>query len=306
MGKRLTVTLLFVIASALVIGFLFLGGPDQFLSEPKHNRIGNIELTAHESTAQQMKDETFLLVLVVSAPKNKAKRDTIRKTWKNSYVEKGKQFFVKFVLGTLQLDGEEKRSLLAESEEHKDVVFLEDHLDNFSNLTRKVLRMFVWADLNVRFSYLLKIDDDAFARLDTIESELKQRNSTKPLYWGYISTDNWPKKTGKWKEEKWTISEKYLPYAFGGGYVLSAGLVHRVAVNADGFVLYNNEDVSVGAWVSPFELERKHDLRFAVSASVNNTCKNSYLIVVVHKQAKENLEKMHHSMSLKRELCSTG
>ena len=299
MAKKLTTITLFVTVALMLIGVLFLG-PNLFQS--KHN---GIELTAYESTTQRMKYETFLLVLVISAPKNKAKRDIIRKTWRNSYVENDKQFCVKFVVGTLQLDEEEKKLALAESEEYGDMVFLEDHLDNFLNLTRKVLRMFVWADLKVQFSYLLKIDDDAFARLDAIESELKQRNSTKPLYWGYISKGNRPKKKGKWKEEKWNISEKYLPYAFGGGYILSADLVHRITVNADGFILYNNEDVSVGAWVSPFELERKHDLRFAVSASANKKCKNSYLIIVIHKQIEESMEKIHRSMSLKHELCST-
>ena len=62
--------------------------------------------------------------------------------------------------------------------------------------------------------------------------------------------------------KEWFLCDHYLPYAMGGGYVISSDLIHRVAVNADGIQLYNNEDVSVGVWLSPFIAERRHDKRF--------------------------------------------
>ena len=224
--------------------------------------------------------QTFLLTMIISAPQNKQRRDSIRRTWKNSYVEQGKQFLVKFVIGTLGLGDEDKKSLVTESEQYNDVLLLTDHIDSYNNLTRKVLHMFVWADHSVNFSYLLKTDDDAFVRLDAIESELKARtsNESKPLYWGYSARDKIPHKQGKWKEEHWDICKEYLPYVLGGGYVLSTELIHRVAISADGLVLYSNEDVSVGAWVSPYRLELKDDTRFDMYKKVKHKCDN-YLIL---------------------------
>lgn len=246
-------------------------------------------------------EQGFLLTMVVSAPKNRDRRNVIRRTWVNSYIEKDKRFLVKFVVGTYNLTDKEREPLFNESIEHKDMLLLTDHLDHYNNLTRKVLCMFVWADQNVDFSYMLKTDDDSFANLDALESELKARNINKSLYWGYIASGIWPQKKGRWKEDKWDISERYLPYAFGGGYVLSADLVHRLAVNADGLILYNNEDVAVGAWVSPFVLERKSDGRFGVTGLVDKECKD-YL--VMHYQSVKKMEERHDLMKSTGKPCS--
>ena len=259
--------------------------------------------TAATNTTKTTYEHCFLLTMVVSAPKNRDRRNIIRRTWVNSYASKDKRFLVKFVVGTFNLTDKEKQSLFNEDEEHKDMLLLAGHLDSYHNLTKKVLHMFVWADRSVDFSYLLKTDDDCFANLDALESELKARNINRSLYWGYILHGIWPKKEGKWKEDKWDICESYLPYAMGGGYVLSADLIHRLAVNADSLIFYSNEDVSIGAWVSPFVLERKFDDRFGVTgaASLHN-CKE-YLLLILHDQCIENMKKIHHSMKSTGKIC---
>ena len=267
---------------------------------PSKSQAPIVTTIAVPGKAGDTKEQGFLLTMVISAFKNRDKRNVIRRTWVSSYTKKNKRFLVKFVVGTFNISDKEKESLFHENNEHKDMVLLTDHLDSYNNLTRKVLRMFVWADQNVDFSYVLKTDDDSFANLDALESELKARNTDKPLYWGYIAQGIWPQKKGKWKEDKWDISERYLPYAFGGGYVLSADLVHHLVVNADSLILYNNEDVAIGAWVSPFVLERKHDGRFGVTGAVSSQCKE-YL--VMHYQSIEKMEKVHNSMKSTGKPC---
>ncbi len=92
------------------------------------------------------------------------------------------------------------------------------------------------------------------------------------------------------------MGDKYLPYALGGGYVLSKDLVHRIAMNADGLTRYNSEGVSVGAWISPFDLERKHYGRFrsqTVKKWQHDQCKD-YLLV--HPLSIEDAEKTHEIM----------
>ena len=230
--------------------------------------------------SKTVKLQTYLLTMVISAPKNKDKRNAIRETWMNSLVVKGKKFLVVFVVGTFNLSNKEEDSLLVENKEHNDMLLLTDHLDSYNNLTRKVLRMFVWADQSVDFSFLLKTDDDGFADLDGIESELRERPSSnsKPLYWGYFARNLTPQKEGRWKEDKWHVCDTYLPYMLGGGYVLAAKLIHRIAASADDLVLFKSEDVSVGAWLGPFELESKDDARFDLNRFVRLKC-DHYLLL---------------------------
>ncbi len=222
-----------------------------------------------------------LLVMVISTPEHRARRDAIRKTWMRSYVKHEKKFAVKFVIGTLDRNVTVMESLISENKTFGDLLLLTDHLDTYQNLTRKVLHTFVWVDRNTNYSFVLKIDEDSFPKLDQIELELKLRTSRKPLYWGLVETRAIPKKRGRWADPHWKLCDKYLPYALGLGYVLSKDLVHRIAMNADGLTLYNNEDVSVGAWISPFDLERKHDGRFSLNMLWQNSadqCKD-YLLV---------------------------
>lgn len=258
--------------------------------------------TKTSSAQQKCKNGTILLVIILSAPGNKARRDLIRNSWKNSYVEQGKQFMIKFAVGTYKLSEEVMASLNTEKGNHDDLVLLTDHFDSYRNLTRKVLQMLTWADKTTEYSYLLKTDDDAFIKLDTVESELKSRVSTRPLYWGFILTNESPQARGQWKETQWDLCKKYLPYAAGGGYILSRELVHRIALNADALTLYNNEDVSVGAWVSPFKLERKADQRFCAT-------KNSFdrrecaKYVLIHHLSIDEMETSHQLMRTKGVLC---
>ena len=250
------------------------------------------------------KPYSLLLVMVLSSYGSEKRRDAIRQTWRNSYVEKGKQFPVTFVVGTLLLNSSATEQLVTENKKHNDLLLFHDHLDVYRNLTRKVLQMFIWVDHHMNYSYLLKIDDDSFARLDVIESELRERKSTKGLYWGYFVGNYKPNADGKWAEHNWFLSEKYLPYALGGGYVISADLVRRIVVNSDALTLYNSEDVSVGTWTSPFDIERKHDYRFQIEWQRALACDNRCIVVHRLRNA-ENIWEKHRNLTSIGVLCET-
>lgn len=117
------------------------------------------------------------------------------------------------------------------------------------------------------FKYVLKCDDDSFIRIDSLAHEIAHlelmylksnliesnllHDNTSPyiranlqtndiknasklnLYWGYFQGGANIKTSGKWKENNWIFCDSYLPYALGGGYVLSKGLVMYLARNAD-------------------------------------------------------------------------
>lgn len=240
-----------------------------------------------------------LIIIVLTSLNSKERRDAIRKTW-YSNDELKSEVLLKFVLGTMGITEDDRDRLQKENEEHKDLLLLTDLVDSFANLTRKVLGSFVWAAKNVQFSYLLKCDDDTYVVLKTLLDELKHRTSTKSYYWGFFDGRASVKKAGKYQELNWFLCDKYIPYALGGGYVLSGDLVKLIALNSAHLKLYVNEDVSVGSWVAPYDIERKHDVRFDTEYQ-SRGCNNVY--IVTHKQPVHLMLEKHNSLQQVGKLC---
>ncbi len=99
--------------------------------------------------------------------------------------------------------------------------------------TVDLLRAFAYLDKNVDFKFLLLVDKDMLVDLPTLFSELA--TGTKPgedLYWGYFTGRSRVTRDPRLKEgePKYVLCNLYLPYAYGGGYVLSKDLV-RYLVN---------------------------------------------------------------------------
>ena len=78
------------------------------------------------------------------------------------------------------------------------------------------------------------------------------------------------------------LSDTYLPYALGGGYVISGLLSRFVVRNMDILSRYNAEDVSMGTWLAPLNITRRHDVRFDTEWK-SRGCQNKFL--VTHKQS---------------------
>ena len=224
----------------------------------------------------------LLFVLVLSSVSGLERRNVARETWIQGYEMAKHTVMVKFAIGTQSLLPEEVKSLRSEQDKYGDLLFLSDLQEDYANLTIKVLYSFTKIIQDYKFSYLLKCDDDSYILLDTFVTELAARNSTRSFYWGFFDGRAHIKIKGKWREKDWFLCDRYLPYALGGGYVLSQDLVQRIATSADGLELYNSEDVSVGVWLSPYKAERKHDVRFNTEF-VSRGCRNIY--IVSHKQS---------------------
>lgn len=175
-----------------------------------------------------------------------------------------------FVVGSLGLSNKELANLKTEQIKYNDVLNLPMY-DGYNNLTEKVAKSFSWLndqlDIGLNFKYILKCDDDSFVRIDNLVHELNHveiiyiksdikddsmindnsspyiranfqknkvdTNSSRGLYWGYFSGNAEVRSKGKWKETEWMLCDTYLPYALGGGYVLSKDLVVYIARNAD-------------------------------------------------------------------------
>lgn len=160
-----------------------------------------------------------LLVLVTSAVKNQNRRDAIRNTWAQS----NENVHTVFVTSRDQY-------LNAEKLVHNDIIEI-DVLDEYRLLGRKLLETLKIVS-NVNFEYLMKCDDDSFVNIPKVIDEL-ERSPKNKFYWGYFDGRAQIKRAGKWKETEYVLCDKYLPYALGGGYVLSKDLISYIVRNRD-------------------------------------------------------------------------
>ena len=63
-------------------------------------------------------------------------------------------------------------------------------------------------------------------QLPLVIEELKNANFDKSLYWGFFDGRAPVQKQGKWAQKDYHLCDRYLPYAVGGGYVLSQVIIH--------------------------------------------------------------------------------
>lgn len=249
---------------------------------------------------QRLKCFLFIMILAAPTEKSKERRNAIRKTWLSSIGGLQKEVVAKFVIGTSGMAEQESQRLTQENEELGDLLLLPNLKDSYHNLTMKVLQSFIWINTNTDCSYVFKADDDTFARLDAIVSKLKSVTPGKNLYWGFFRGNAHVKKSGPWAERRWILCDKYLPYAQGGGYVLSSSLVEFIAQNAHMLQLYNSEDVSVGAWLAPVKMTRLHDTHFDTEYKTRG-CRNVH--IVSHKQSIDDMLDKFEQLQTRDQLC---
>ena len=249
---------------------------------PKDTSLQSVKnLNVEESDAAKPYS-AFLVILIMSGPKLLAGRQILRDTWlslRNSDV------LLRFVIGTAELPEDQLKQLERERDSHGDILLIPTLKDGFYALTQKLIDMLTWVDHNVDYSFVLKVDDDSFVRLDALINELQQK-SRERLFWGFFDGRARVHKSGKYAEADWVLCDRYLPYAKGGGYVLSADLVHFVSENGKYLKKYSGEDVSLGSWLAALEVNREHDPRFDTEY-LSRGCFNSYL--VTHKQSPEDM-----------------
>lgn len=243
-----------------------------------------------------------LIILILSSPDNLKRRDTIRKTWLADHGYSGMLKYL-FAIGTLDILPEQKKTLQSETEKFDDLLLLPTLQDSYNALTRKVLYSFRSIYEYYSFDFLLKCDDDSYVLIHKILKELDQwqnGGSKKELYWGFFNGRAQVKRSGPWKETDWILCDYYLPHALGGGYVLSYNIIKFIANNADILKLHNSEDVSVGLWLAPLNIERKHDVRFDTEYK-SRGCSNQYIIT--HKQTIQKMRNMYEHYQTTGMLC---
>lgn len=204
-------------------------------------------------------------------------------------------------MGVEDLEEEDYNKIEEEAKLHDDIIYFDDIKNSYFSLTNRTMRVFQYiVEQQYKFSYILKCDDDTFPDVRKIAMELESRGNPRLLYWGQfvmglVLTE------GKWKETHWSSCQTYYPYAYGGGYVLSGDVIELITENAPYLKRYNSEDVSVASWISAYNIERKHDVRFTTGSKPRG-CKKVYL--VVHRaDSVEKIERHYTSLIHDGSIC---
>lgn len=238
-------------------------------------------------------DKLSLLVIVRSLPDSRNYRKSIRETWMTQADKDNVR--VLFSIPAKGASPEELASLKEESQTHNDmVVFLESKAVPESDL---LLFEWVWATRTFTFDYLLKVRDVMYVRLPQLMSDtikrLKEKNSN--TYLGYFEGNRNPKESGKLDEPDWFLCDRFIRYAHSGGYILSEKLVKRLLRQAKFLHPYNNEDVALGTWLSPFnDIDWSHEIRFDTETGKARGCKNDNLIFQTENHA--DMVVKHHKL----------
>ncbi|ESO09138.1 hypothetical protein HELRODRAFT_169080 [Helobdella robusta] len=246
----------------------------------------------------QPENDYLLIILILSSRKNVDRRNSIRSTWlKDKDNSKIKHLFA-IGRSDNQEENELSSALLKEKNKYNDLLFL-NVSEDYHNLSEKLLKSLDQLFKLYSFKFLLKCDDDTFTVIEALLKELESEDEKK-LYWGFFDGKANVKTKGKWMEHNWFLCDKYLPYARGGGYILSYDLVRFISTNKMYLQLYNNEDVSVGVWLSALNIKRKHDPRFDTEYK-SRGCNNKYLIT--HKVSPEVMRDLHLNLKTTNRLC---
>lgn len=195
-----------------------------------------------------------------------------------------------FAVGLEGLAKVQRQNLESEQQVYNDMLLLDNFHDSYANLTLKLVKsMKKITEIVPNFKFLLKSDDDTYVKLDLLLVDLIEyhKKASSELYWGYFNGKANIKTSGAWKESTYNLCDHYLPYALGGGYVLSSNLIKFVANYSEALSLYKSEDVSMGTWLSPFRnIHKRHDVRFD-TAYMARSCRDYHL--VMHKKTAEEM-----------------
>lgn len=227
----------------------------------EENSISTPQATSQTEfpAAESTKLSTFLLIIVPVRPDIFEKRLLIRNTWYKGY-ESNSEVILRFFVGIKDISDKVHEKLREETSTYGDIIVV-DHMETPRALTNKTIALMKWASNNVDFSYLMKCNDNTYVYVDNAISELKKRPITTNLYYGKMMFYDPVVRDHKvkWADPQWDLGDAYMPYALGGGYILSSDLVVMLAEQADYLKWHLKEDAAVGSWLVPYEYERRSD-----------------------------------------------
>lgn len=254
-----------------------------------------------------------LAVIVLSARDFKDRRNVIRETWGNGH---SNVFFIvgkhcpyrpdqrkpwvcepKDVNAKIDEDYNAQQEHLTTELSRESNVIVVDMIDVYRNLAEKLKLTYMWLVEHTEAKYVLKMDDDSFARVDSVQHWLANRaNPAKyEIIAGKFNTGK-PIRSGKWAETKYKPN-KYPPWPSGSGHIVSRPVIEYLYHNADTWVSYQGEDTSIGIWMEKvrpqMNLVRTSSKHFITHSG---DCHNKNKFVIGHKISIQKLRECYNTM----------
>ena len=261
------------------------------------NKLKTISDLHFPTTSQKLS----LLVIIHSLPDSLNWRRSIRDTWM-SHRDTGVDVVVIFSIPAKGVPTETLASLKEESKTYEDVVIFPD--SNSVPESELLLFEWVWATKTYEFHYLLKVRDSMYVNLPLLMAEVVENLKERHLnaYLGYFEGNKDPKENNKLDEPNWFLCDHFIRYAHSGGYILSEVLVKRLLRQAKYLHPYNNEDIALGTWLSPFnDIDWIHETRFDTEIGKPRGCKNNNIIFQTESNA--DMVVVHHHYVQNNRYC---
>ncbi|XP_018603504.1 beta-1,3-galactosyltransferase 2-like [Scleropages formosus] len=194
----------------------------------------------------------FLVLVVPVAPRNRAVRDTIRRTWGNESLVPGVTIRRLFLLGLEDQKRGLQKELHAESKEHHDLLQA-NFLDSYLNLTIKTMVMMEWLVTRCpNASYAAKVDTDMFLNVDFLVNTLLDPHTVQPKQ-NYITGAVMRKaRVRRKKSSKFYVPrsvyrrDTYPSYVLGNVYIFSMDLPVKILKASRHVRAFHLEDVYLG------------------------------------------------------------
>ncbi|CAF1660784.1 unnamed protein product [Adineta ricciae] len=167
-----------------------------------------------------------LLIAIKSAPDHRLQRNVLRLTWLKELTQHHIPYI--FILGATT-DENLLRDIALEDLEYQDLV-MGKPIDNYHNLTLKVIFLFAWTKTYCPSRWLLYTDDDTIVNVQSMFQFLDSvRNESKSAIYCHLMQGNPVLRdpNSKWfvPESLWK-SNVYPNHCSGGGYLLSPNVLH--------------------------------------------------------------------------------
>ena len=262
--------------------------------------------------AQPCGDAQPISIFIPSAAQVSGKyfdrRQSVRKTWVNE-AKTEYNISVYFVLG-LNQNNCSNELIRKESEQFNDIIQF-DFIDNYYNLTLKMISILNWVQNNCQSSqYILKADDDVIINIRRL---LEKLSSFKPGITGYKVTErrNTDKCHRSYLPDEYYGKEWLPDYVWGGSYLMTSDVVNKLVQfreNYHGYYL-DNEDVFLTGILAqaagvPRYLSREFD--FIFNCRKINLCKMFSIIALVQCESAHQLVDFYRSWKNISKLCCSN
>lgn len=194
-------------------------------------------------------NQTFLVILVHSAPENEAERTALRTTWAYPTRRLGKSIKTVFLLASRNTTVSQK-TMVSENDRYHDIV-QGNFIDSYKNLTYKLMMGMKWVTSYCPSAkFVLKADDDVFVDIYRIVDILRGRyRNANRLVLCNVFSEMAPVRD---RRSKWYVSEsefpngQFKPYCSGWAVLMSRDVVRAVDVLSVDMPYFWIDDVMLG------------------------------------------------------------